>query len=120
MPSPFIRSITRAAGVLDRVSQLAINEYDPEQTNFDAFYFGDGEVFEDGAVEIKEIRCTQMQDIFNRVGVVEVKPSSASKLSKSISKHCEHDSIIKLGQIREQSSSSDAIPGLFASALSRV
>ena len=105
---------TRAAGVFDLVTQVATNEYDPEQTNFYAFYFGDGEVFDDDADDIVEILCTQMHGVFSRVGVVEVKPSSFSKLSKAITKHCEHDSVIKLAQLRERSAITDVIRVLFA------
>lgn len=111
---------TRAAGVFDLVSQITTNEYDPEQTNFYAFYFGDGEVFEDDAEEIVDILCSRMHDVFNRVGIVEVKPSNFSKLSKTITKHCEHDSIIKLAQVREPSSIADAIRVLFAGSPARA
>jgi uncharacterized sporulation protein YeaH/YhbH (DUF444 family) len=110
---------TRAAGVFDLVAQIATNEYDPQQTNFYAFYFGDGELFEDDAEEIVEILCTEMHALFNRVGIVEVKPSSFSKLSKSVTKHCEHDETIKLAQLRERSSIADVIRVLFANTPAR-
>ncbi|MBI5444028.1 MAG: DUF444 family protein, partial [Deltaproteobacteria bacterium] len=69
---------TRASIVFDLVSQIAFNEYDVPSTNFYAFYFGDGEVFEDDAQEIVGILNNSMRPMFNRVGVVEVKPSRYS------------------------------------------
>ena len=55
---------TQAAGVFDLVSQIAFNEYDLSSTNFYAFYFGDGELFEEDTDKISCIKCQSSLAIF--------------------------------------------------------
>lgn len=106
---------TRAAIAFDLVAQIAINEYDPMNTNFYGFYFGDGEIFEDDAKEIIHILEKDFRPIFNRVGVVEVKPSSISHLHKCIADVFDDDSIIRLGKLTDKGSIIDVIKVLFGS-----
>jgi len=104
---------TRAAVVFDLVSQIAFNEYESKSTNFYAFYFGDGEVFEDDAKEIIEILQTEMKANFNRVGIVEVKPSQFSYLNREIKREFEKDDIIRMGTLRQRTETIEVIKSLF-------
>jgi uncharacterized sporulation protein YeaH/YhbH (DUF444 family) len=106
---------TRAAIAFDLVAQIAMNEYDLQGTNFYGFYFGDGEIFEDDAKEIIHILEKDFRPIFNRVGVVEVKPSSISHLHKCIAEVFDDDPIIKLGKLTDKGSIIDVIKVLFGS-----
>ena len=74
---------TQAACVFDLVSSVALSEYDPNSVNFYGFYFGDGELFEDDPKEILGIISDRLRPYFNRIGVVEVLPSSYSNLIKN-------------------------------------
>ncbi|HXV65256.1 MAG TPA: DUF444 family protein [Vicinamibacteria bacterium] len=104
---------TRAAVVFDLVSQIAFNEYDTTATNFYAFYFGDGEVFEDDAKKIVEILSEQMKASFNRIGIVEVKPSQFSYLNREIKRQFEKDPIIRMGTLRQRAETVEVIKSLF-------
>ena len=106
----------RASIVFDLVSQVAFNEYDPESTNFYGFYFGDGELFDDDAREITEILASRMRAMFNRIGIVEVKPSRASHLNKMVGEVFANDLVIRLGSLREKSQTIDVIKLLFGGA----
>jgi uncharacterized sporulation protein YeaH/YhbH (DUF444 family) len=104
---------TRASIVFDLVSQIAFNEYDVPSTNFYAFYFGDGEVFEDDAQEIVGILNNSMRPMFNRVGVVEVKPSRYSYLNREVEKAWAADAIVRVAQIRDKAHMVETIKTLF-------
>jgi uncharacterized sporulation protein YeaH/YhbH (DUF444 family) len=104
---------TRASIVFELVSQIAFNEYDANSTNFYAFYFGDGEVFEDDAKKIVEILGTQMRASFNRVGVVEVKPSQFSYLNREIKRQFEKDDVVRMGTLRQRTETVEVIKSLF-------
>ncbi|MFQ5559411.1 MAG: DUF444 family protein, partial [Nitrospinota bacterium] len=69
---------TRAAIVFDLVSKIALSEYDPGSTNFYGFYFGDGEIFEEDQHNVTRCLEEGMRPWFNRIGIVEVFPSSFS------------------------------------------
>jgi uncharacterized sporulation protein YeaH/YhbH (DUF444 family) len=104
---------TRASIVFELVSQIAFNEYDTNSTNFYAFYFGDGEVFEDDAKRIVEILGSQMRASFNRVGVVEVKPSQFSYLNREIKRQFEKDDVVRMGTLRQRTETVEVIKSLF-------
>jgi len=73
---------TRASVCFDLVGNVAVDEYDPSSTNYYGFYFGDGELFGDDASNMAEIINKDLAPIFNRIGVVELKPSSISSMKK--------------------------------------
>lgn len=104
---------TKAACVFDLVSQVALNEYDPGSTNFYGFYFGDGELFEDDPKEIVNILGGNMRPWFNRIGVVEVMPSSYSNLIKKLKARYASDNIIRLAEIRKKEQTIQVIKTLF-------
>lgn len=83
-PSDFFKTEvaggTRASVVFDMVNDVARNEYAISATNYYAFYFGDGELFSNDSDEILTILKDKMVPIFNRIGVVEIMPSSYSNL----------------------------------------
>jgi uncharacterized sporulation protein YeaH/YhbH (DUF444 family) len=104
---------TRASIVFDLASQIAFNEYDVSSTNFYAFYFGDGELFEDDASNIVGILTETMRPLFNRVGIVEVKPSRYSYLNREVEKSFAGDPVVRLAAIREKKQMVDVIKTLF-------
>lgn len=104
---------TKAACVFDLVSQIALTEYDPGGTNFYGFYFGDGELFEDDPKEIIEILGDSLRPYFNRIGIVEVLPSSYSNLIKKLKARYTSDSIIRLSEIRKKDQTVQVIKNLF-------
>jgi uncharacterized sporulation protein YeaH/YhbH (DUF444 family) len=104
---------TRASIVFELVSQIAFNEYDSKSTNFYAFYFGDGEVFEDDAKKIVEILGSEMRGNFNRVGIVEVKPSQFSYLNREIKRQFEKDDVVRMGTLRQRTETVEVIKNLF-------
>ena len=104
---------TRASIVFELVSQIAFNEYDTTSTNFYGFYFGDGEVFEEDAKRIVEILTDDMKDKFNRVGIVEVKPSQFSYLNREIKREFEKDLVIRMGTLRQRTETVEVIKNLF-------
>lgn len=104
---------TKAAPVFDLVSQVAFNEYDVPTTNFYGFYFGDGELFENDAGDIVEIISGSLRPMFNRLGVVEVKPSRYSYLNREVEKAWPSDRIVRLADIREKRQTIDVIKTLF-------
>lgn len=75
---------TRASVCFDLVGKIAMDEYEPDSTNYYGFYFGDGELFGDDASSICDIIEDQFLPIFNRVGVVELKPSMLSNLKNTL------------------------------------
>lgn len=93
---------TRASVVFDLVAKVAFNEYDPETTNFYGFYFGDGELFSNDAEEIGEILNKDLFPIFNRIGIVEVKPSSISNLVESLKDKYTDDEVIRLDRLENK------------------
>ncbi len=107
---------TRASIVFDLVSNVAFNEYDTESTNFYGFYFGDGELFDDDAREITSILEERMRPSFNRIGLVEVKPSRASHLNKLVGETFANDRVIRLCDIREKNQTVEVIKKLFGGA----
>jgi uncharacterized sporulation protein YeaH/YhbH (DUF444 family) len=104
---------TRASIVFDMVAQVAFNEYDVPATNFYGFYFGDGELFEDDASTIVDILTQSMRPLFNRVGVVEVKPSRYSYLNREVERAFPRDRVVRLAELREKRQTIDVIRTLF-------
>lgn len=104
---------TQAAPVFELVSQIAFNEYDIGSTNFYAFYFGDGEVFESDARRIVDVLVEAVRPNFNRVGIVEVQPSQFSYLNREVKKRFENDEIVRLGRMHKRNQTLDVIKGLF-------
>ncbi len=104
---------TRASPVFELVSQVAFNEYDVPATNFYGFYFGDGELFENDAGEIVEVLNESMRPMFNRVGLVEVKPSRYSYLNREVEKTWPSDRVVRLAEIRERRQTVEVIKTLF-------
>lgn len=105
---------TYASGVFELVSQVARNEYDVSATNFYGFYFGDGEVFQEDADEISTILDKEMAPIFNRVGIVEVKPSGISQLNERLELRFEEDPIVRLTSMSDSSDIKHVIRDLFS------
>lgn len=104
---------TRAAPVFDLVSSIAVSEYDPNNVNFYGFYFGDGELFEDDPKEIMQIMSDRMRPFFNRLGVVEVMPSSYSNLVKKLKARYANDPIVRLSEIKKSEQLIQVIKNLF-------
>ncbi|MHB8765120.1 MAG: DUF444 family protein [Deferrisomatales bacterium] len=104
---------TRASIVFDMVGQVAFNEYDPASTNFYGFYFGDGELFEGDAKEIVDLLRDSLRPMFNRVGIVEVKPSRYSYLNREVERVWASDRVVRLAEIREKKQTIDVIKTLF-------
>lgn len=104
---------TRASIVFELVNQIARNEYDPESTNFYAFYFGDGEVFHDDAEEILGLLESEMAPCFNRIGVVEVKPSGISQMNEMLETAFEEDPVVRLTSISNPGDIKHVIRDLF-------
>jgi uncharacterized sporulation protein YeaH/YhbH (DUF444 family) len=116
-PADFYR-VTISGGTLahvafDFVYQLAFNEYDIGSTNYYVFYFGDGELFGDDARKIAEIVRTNLRPMFNRIGIVEVKPSTISQLNKELNKEFSIDNIVRISTIRNQGETVSVIKTLF-------
>lgn len=86
---------TYASMVFDLVSQVALSEYDPQSVNFYGFYFGDGEIFGEDGDEIVNIIDTAMRPYFSRIGIVEVLPSSFSRLLNQTQKRYSRDPIVR-------------------------
>jgi uncharacterized sporulation protein YeaH/YhbH (DUF444 family) len=105
---------TLAAPVYHLVQQVATNEYDPNTTNFYAFYFGDGELFDEDAKEIVELLEGQMRPIFNRIGIVEVQPGRLSLLNRQVATQFHRDSIIRLGELNDRLEAIEVIKTLFS------
>lgn len=104
---------TRASIVFDLVARVAFNEYDPESTNFYGFYFGDGELFSNDAEEIGDILNKDMFPIFNRIGIVEVKPSSISNLVERLRERYADDNVIRLDRVENKKEIIKTIKNLF-------
>lgn len=104
---------TQASVVFDLVSQIAFNEYDVGSTNFYGFYFGDGEIFEEDAKRIVHILGKSLRPSFNRVGIVEVKPSQFSYLKREVKKEFERDRVVRVGELKQQSETINVIKALF-------
>ena len=100
---------TRAAIVFDLVSQVAFNEYDVDSTNFYGFYFGDGELFNDDALTIGTILNEKMVSVFNRIGIVEVKPGNMSNLIETLEDEFSSHSKVSLAKMNEKK---DIVPTL--------
>ena len=86
---------TYAAPIFDLAHNICTNEYDVTTTNLYFFYFSDGELFTSDIMEIDEIISTKMISYMNRIGIVEVMPSSYSKLARALS-----DSYGERGKVR--------------------
>jgi len=104
---------TKASIVFDMVARVAFNEYDVPSTNFYGFYFGDGELFEDDAGSIVEILSQSMRPVFNRVGVVEVKPSRYSYLNREVERAFPRDRVVRLAELRDKRQTIEVIRTLF-------
>ena len=92
---------------------MAFNEYDAETTNFYGFYFGDGELFSTDADDIADILQKDIFPIFNRVGVIEVKPSSISNLVEKLKERYSEDDTIRLDRVENKKEIIKAIKTLF-------
>ena len=104
---------TYASMVFDLVGQVARNEYEIQTTNYYAFYFGDGEVFQDDAEEIAQLIDKEMVPIFSRVGVVEVKPSGMSRLNDTSEPRFEDDVVVRTTTMNDSSDVKHVIRDLF-------
>jgi len=69
---------TEALPAFELCNNIALSEYNPANTNFYLFYFGDGEVFEFDAESIRELLYQDSLRIYNRIGITEVMPSQGS------------------------------------------
>ncbi len=104
---------TQAASVFELVFQVAFNEYDTAATNFYAFYFGDGELFDDDARRILETLEESMRPLFNRVGIVEVQPGRLSLLNRQVATRFNRDPVVRLSEINDKAETIDVIQTLF-------
>lgn len=104
---------TRASLVFDLVSRIAFNEYDPVSTNYYGFYVGDGELFGNDAKDIVDILRDQMRPVFNRLALVEVKPSNASCLNSEVSKVFNSDRIIRTCSLKSKAETVRVIKRMF-------
>jgi len=104
---------TRASVVFDLVNEIARNEYDVGTTNYYGFYFGDGELFGNDSDNITDILKKKMDDIFNRIGIVEILPSEYSNLLSGISK--EKWKSVKIAKIKTREEIIKTIKILFGS-----
>lgn len=104
---------TQAAAIFDLVFQIAFNEYDTATTNYYAFYFGDGELFDDDARHILETLEEAMRPLFNRIGIVEVQPGRLSLLNRQVATRFNRDPIIRLSEINDKQETVDVIKILF-------
>lgn len=104
---------TLASPVYRLVHQIATNEYDPGTTNFYAFYFGDGELFDEDAKEIVGLLEEQMRPIFNRIGIVEVQPGRLSLLNRQVATQFHRDAVIRLGELNDRLETIEVIKTLF-------
>ena len=104
---------TQAAAIFDLVFQIAFNEYDTATTNYYAFYFGDGELFDDDARHILETLEDSMRPLFNRIGIVEVQPGRLSLLNRQVATRFNRDPIIRLSEINDKQETVDVIKSLF-------
>ncbi len=104
---------TRAAAVFELVSQVALSEYNPGSTNFYAFYFGDGELFEDDQREVVQIVDQTLRPYFNRIGLVEILPSHFSSLNKHARSRYPNDRVVRLAEIKQKSQTLQVIKTLF-------
>jgi len=105
---------TKAFPVFDQINNVALNEYNPATTNYYLFYFGDGEVFGNDAVDVLRIIRGKMISTFNRIGIVEVIPSSYSGLIKTISSSIGDNEKLKLTSINKPERIIQVIKKLFA------
>lgn len=104
---------TEAFVVFDLAFQIAFNEYDINSTNFYAFYFGDGELFEDDAKKIVDIIDDSMRPLFNRIGVVELQPGQLSLLNKHLTTRFYKDQIVRITEIKHYADIVSVIQKLF-------
>jgi hypothetical protein len=54
-----------------------------------------------------------MKRTFNRVGVVEVKPSQFSYLNREIKRQFEKDDVVRMGTLRQRAETVEVIKNLF-------
>lgn len=108
---------TQASIVFELIYQIAFDEYNTNSTNYYAFYFGDGELFDDDTRDIAEILAKSIRPLFNRVGIVEVLPSKWSQLNNELEREFPLDSVIRLSEIKSNSQTIDVIKKLFGGAL---
>ena len=60
-----------------------------------------------------DILQSQMKTSFNRVGIVEVKPSQFSYLNREIKREFEKDDVIRMGTLRQRTETVEVIKNLF-------
>lgn len=102
---------TRASVAFDLVNTVAREEYSPDVTNYYAFYFGDGELFGNDADDIFKIISEDMESIFNRIGIIEIIPSSFSSLLKALRKNSFKR--VKTAKIKDRKEMVDTIKTIF-------
>ncbi len=105
---------TLASPVFQLVCQVALNEYDPGITNYYAFYFGDGELFDDDAKNIVKLLDETMRPVFNRIGVVEVQPGRLSLLNRQVATQFHRDAVVRLSELNDRLETIEVIKILFA------
>jgi len=104
---------TEASSVFDLIHRISFNEYDVQTTNMYAFYFGDGELFGDDARKIGYIIDNNLRQIYSRIGLVEVKPSSLSQIKRELGEKYTEDEIVRICEIQEKSNTIPVIKDLF-------
>ena len=104
---------TEAACVFELVNQIAFNEYDIQTTNFYVFYFGDGELFGDDTRNIRGILDEKLKPLCNRIGLVEVKPSSLSQIKRELGDRYSSDTVIRICDIHDKNHIIRVIKELF-------
>jgi uncharacterized sporulation protein YeaH/YhbH (DUF444 family) len=103
---------TRASIVFELVSQIAFNEYDTNSTNFYAFYFGDGEVFEDDAKRIVRSRKPDAGELQpRRRGGGQAQPVQLPQ--PEIKRQFEKDDVVRMGTLRQRTETVEVIKSLF-------
>ena len=104
---------TRAALAFDLIARIAGNEYDSATTNLYAFYVGDGELFDDDAGEIVELLHESLLPAFNRICLVEVKPSQSSILNQTINSKFGDHRLLRTLKIEQGSDLPQSIRKMF-------
>ncbi len=105
---------TEAAIAFELVGNIAFNEYDSQSTNFYAFYVGDGELFGSDAKKIVAILNDVLRPVFNRVSIVEVKPSTASSLNRVVAQHFQGDRIVRTSKLKSKLDITRVIKKIFS------
>jgi len=93
---------TEILPIFQLVDKVARDEYDIKGTNMYFFYFTDGEIFGADGDNTREFIQREMVQYFNRIGIVEILPSSYSKFFTMLSKYFSSDkSKVKLSKMEQ-------------------